>query len=50
MLRVGSAAEEVSAGRAAVDEDERLGRSADEDDCCVGEVFDDSVLPVVLVF
>jgi hypothetical protein len=51
VLRVGSAAEEVRAGRAAVDEEERLGRSADEDVCCVA--FDDdveSVLSVVFVF
>jgi hypothetical protein len=49
VLRVGSAAEEVRAGRAAVDEEERLGRSADDDVCS----FDDdveSVLSVVFVF
>ena len=47
VLREGSAAEEVSAGRASVDVEVRFGRSEDDDDC-VGEVFEDD--ESVLVF
>jgi len=49
VLRVGSAAEEVSCGRFALEEEVevRFGRSDDEVDFWVGEVFEESVLSVL---
>ena len=49
VLREGSGAEEVSGGRASVDE-ERFGRLVGEDDCWVGERFDDESVLAVSVF